>query len=1163
MTDVPPPNAPPPDALPSDAPLSDAWGEADAALLAHLDAFDRSVRETVAALRDAAEAEAAEPLRRLVAEAAEAHRREMETHGFDRPLDAPPRPPVVLWDALTAYRSAMTEVYTRFRERLRDLDLGTAIGALYEQQTEALAAQAAEAPEAVIRSEPEGLTEPEAGDSLALLAGKLAERARRRTRAVGRSIVNGLRRLVGKAAFPEAAYAQAVPLRALLEEQALARVPHVLLADHEQVQTALGRCVAQLEGAFAAWAGNLLRLESGLDRPRFHTAEGLDWAEGQKAEDPGRGQRTPAADGEAVGAETGLAAEPAPVTAPEASTTAPDSPGAAPDRDEVRAKVRRVREAVQAFDAALHGALVAVPSVNTADLDAARDALAERVRRSGYDSDRRAAPGEGDPLGELRNAAARWGGWHRNVVRRLGVDGLLLNLRGQLVEEVDALVDRVAEAVVHPVRTTVRRAADALAELKAEAVAACDRHADPASLAVALRDLLRRATAHIEREMLPALQPVSLDRAVEEAVAATQERLREAVRPLPESVTLHARLGPERAGHPGAAAEVELRKIVGSTLSEEFAARLVRSADALRQPILTALAEAENVRDVVRFNLETAVEELEGTEGDAEDSIEDAESVETPDLLANARELTVDGLARAEERLSGVVAPLAEPWRAFVRYATETFEQSWTTLHERANAETLVAAGLLDLKARTSRTIERLRLKAGTFGGRARTFAERWLRFGRGKAKRLVEMGQQAAGLAEQSASDRRRTLDALAEAPTLHAGLPLVYRRLFSFNPLTDPTLFVGRTAELARLAEQAERWREGRDASAVVVTSDPGGGRSSFLNVLQATTFQDEAPARLAFTERAETDGEVAARIGEALGLGTPASFADLEATLLSDAFAERRRVCLIEGLEHLLLRAPGGLDLIERTLIFLSRTDTEVLWVCTAVRPGWEFVERTAPQITGLVDVVPLPLFTRDEIETALTKRHARSGLPFEFAVPVQPPALLARRLSKAETPEARQAVLRGEFFDALYRTGGSGFRLALLYWLRAADFQQDADEAVAGALTLRPIRPLDFAFVGTFDLSRSFALKALLQHGTLTLGEHDRVFRTPREESFLIFESLHNLRLIQRTDGPEASLSIRRNGTAPHAPRPVEEDARYRLHPLVVAPVTAALRAKNML
>ena len=1107
----------------TDAPPPTAWLDADDHLQQRLAALDTATRNAHATLHDAVRADVVEPIRTLTAEIAARHRRLMEEHGFDRPLDAPPRPPAVLWDALTAYRLEMTAAHTAFRDRLRDLDLGATLGARFTHVLDTLAALAEDMPATVVRPEPDGLIDAEAGDSVALLGRKMAERTRRRQRRLNRSVANGFRRLVRKAPQDAAPAAQSVLLRALVEEQVRVRLPHTLAVEHERVQTEVGRGVAELEGAFTIWANELLRLESKLDRPRFHATDAIAWA------------------------------------APPAASADPEAPAspAAPPPDVALPEVRRVREVAQALDAALHGFHLD-PTFDTENvLDDARDALAERVRRSGFDSDRAAAPGEGEPLAELATAVERWSGWHRMVVRRMDVDGLLLDLRERLVEEVESLIVSVTEAVVTPVIATVDQAGEVFGTLRTEAVEACDELSAPAPLAEALQHVLDPALDHMDQTMMPALQSISLDRAVEDSLAAMRQRLGAAVDTLPEQITLYARLGPERVGQTGHAADVELRRIVRTTLSEEFVAHLIKSTDALRQPLFKAISGAEGVRDIVRYNIETAIDELEHAAlGAAPPSGEENDRDADEDVLANARELTVDGLARAEERLHGITAPLAAPWQAFIRRATETFEKSWSTLHDRANAANLVEAQFLDFKTRAQRTLTRAQRGTAQAAERALHTSQKWMRVGRIGAKRLVQIGQAAAGLAAQSEADRQRTLDAIAESAHLHANLPLVYRRLFSFAPLTDATLFESRVDQIARVTEHANRWRAGRDSSALIVTSDPGSGRTSFLNILRATVFADDDPATVHLTERTD-EPTVARQIADALGVEGITSFEDLETYLISRANAGRKQVCLIEGLEHLLLRAPGGLDLIERTFIFMSRTDAHVLWIGAMWLLGWRFVERTAPQVTGLVDPIELPPFTRAQIESALVKRHARSGLPLVFAEPTDPSPLLARRLGKAASPEARQEILHAEFFDGLYRASGPNMMLALLYWLRAADF-----EATADTLTLRPVRPLDFAFVGAFDLPRSFALKALLQHGTLTLTEHDRIFRTSRDESFLIFESLHNQRLIQPASGPEAALQARRNGT-PAVSHPVQEGVRYRLHPLVIAPVTDALRAKNML
>ena len=1106
----------------TDASPPAAWLEAEAELNARLDAVDQAVRSRLRSLDEQIGADVTAPLETLVAEAAETHRRLMETYGFDKPLDAPARPPEVLWDALTAYRSDAADMHEAVKTGLRDLDVGATLSSLYAASREALDTFAEDAPASLVRPEPEGLVESEAGDSVPLLARKLAERSRRGFRSAGRAVLNGLRAVVRKDPYLPTQRAQIVPLRALLDEHARVRLTRLVVEEQERTQTALGQAVARLEAALADWTNTILKVESSLDRPRFHTSD-TRW----KALPAGSRR-----EGEAQ--ENG-----------KPTSELPDQ----------RAEVRKVREAAQALDRALSDPGLAVAPHDPAVLDVVHDALRERVRRSGYDSDPVAPQGE-DLSAEFANDATRWQDWHRNAVQRLAVDDLLLRLREGLLDEVEQLIQSVTEATVQPVREATAAATAELEALRAEATQACaeaEANCSATSLAVALQEILDRTLERVDHDLLATLQPISLDRAVGRAVDQARQRLSATVETIPERLTLHVRLAPERAGQPGPTAEVELRKIVAELLTEEFAARLVKSADPLRQPLFRAISDAEGVRDVVRYNLETAVEELEAAAGaGTRDEVQEA--------ITNARELTVDGLARSAERLQELAAPLTAPWQDFVRRATETFEKGWTALRQRTNAQNLVEAQFLDFKTRVVRTAERARNAARALDARAEHTLLKFLRLGRREAKRLVEMGQAAAGLAAQSASDRQRTLDALADASTIHADLPLVYRRLFAFAPVTDPSLFVDRTAQLSQVANQFERWQHERDASALVVTAMAGGGRTSFVNVLQETTLAEADVAEVSLSGRVTSTDDLALSLGEALGIeATSARTLDmLEAYLLADKSAERRRVCVVEQLEHLILRTANGLDLLERTLIFMSRTDSRVFWVATAVESGWQFVERTAPQITGLVDAVVLPTLTRDEIEEILMRRHTRSGLPLVFAEPEVPSALLARRLGKAQNPEERQAILRSEFFDGLFRASGPHPLLALLYWLRAADF-----EAAADTLTLRPVRPLDFGFVTHFDLPRAFALKALLQHGSLTLEEHDRIFRTTREESFLLFESLHNLRLIQRADEALNGLDSRRNGESTEAPEPVVEGARYRLHPLAVAPISDALRARNML
>ena len=166
---------------------------------------------------------------------------------------------------------------------------------------------------------------------------------------------------------------------------------------------------------------------------------------------------------------------------------------------------------------------------------------------------------------------------------------------------------------------------------------------------------------------------------------------------------------------------------------------------------------------------------------------------------------------------------------------------------------------------------------------------------------------------------------------------------------------------------------------------------------------------------------------------------------------------------------------------------------------------------------------------------------------FEEPTEGRALLRRRLRRARTAEARRELLVSDFFDQLQRNSGGNLRLALFLSLEASDF-----ESGDGLLMHPPMRP-DFSLLETLTLTQNFTLKAFLEHRTLTLTEHDRIFRLPRHESYQIFESLVNRHLIRvlprtRADGGERSE--------------VEEELRYTIRPLLLGAVIAHLTARNI-
>ena len=197
---------------------------------------------------------------------------------------------------------------------------------------------------------------------------------------------------------------------------------------------------------------------------------------------------------------------------------------------------------------------------------------------------------------------------------------------------------------------------------------------------------------------------------------------------------------------------------------------------------------------------------------------------------------------------------------------------------------------------------------------------------------------------------------------------------------------------------------------------------------------------------------------------------------------------------------------------------------------------------PTAAGMIDEERLPPLNATEIRRAITTRHRRSGLTIRYQEP-KGRRLLQRRLRRAGSPEAVRSVLADDFFDQLERTSAGDLRLALFQWLLSCDFEQGD-----GLLIRPPSRP-DYSALDSLTWTEAFTLKAFLDHRTLTLAEHDAVFRMPRDESAHIFESLVNRRL------------IRPIGADPADTGPTSEQ-RFRIHGLLVGAVSHHLRGRNV-
>jgi hypothetical protein len=297
----------------------------------------------------------------------------------------------------------------------------------------------------------------------------------------------------------------------------------------------------------------------------------------------------------------------------------------------------------------------------------------------------------------------------------------------------------------------------------------------------------------------------------------------------------------------------------------------------------------------------------------------------------------------------------------------------------------------------------------------------------------------------------------------------------------------------------------------------------------------------------ERLVDEKRLAQRLSEALGLGALETLDTLASAIFEVDSSALPAMVALDNLEHAYLRVPGGTNLIERLLTLMAETEPRMFWVGGVTSSAWQMISASEPTAVSQVDHLELRPLSADDTRAAVTVRHRRSGLPVRFEEPASGRRLLRRRLRRIRDPAAYNELLESDFFDRLYRSSSGHLPLALFQWLMAADLASGD-----GVLARSPERP-DFSLFDTLALTQNFTLKALLEHRTLSLEEHDRIFRLPRHESYQIFESLQNRHLITAVGGSKRSDPDRSE---------ITEALRYRVRPLLTGAITAHLQGRNI-
>lgn len=745
-----------------------------------------------------------------------------------------------------------------------------------------------------------------------------------------------------------------------------------------------------------------------------------------------------------------------------------------------------------------------------------------------------------------------WRLWHEEVLHRVQMNNELLKFRDRLLSSNQGLIRNIHQVclspVIHSYNSLHERISDSQIKVE-EFCTAAKETGDIKQLGKSL-STVRTALINDFKSVLENVHVlVKTGKALEDTGETGWVELNRYVENVEKTLSVHNPLpsSPAIEKIQKGRYEVLLGELIREAVAESRSDRLSSISTDLRKAIFKAWGDIQEVQNIVDFNLTAAVSEL--TERDTKPKESEEANEEEPVLLANplldAEKLINEALNRSKENLLELQSELRSPWAVFIQECFKQTNRYWRTIKEDLRSQDQIHTWLENARIYSSRAVSRTVTNLQNTGAYTVQWLGRSVRKARALLSRLVRKGRSAVGVIEQSEEGWLQTLNRVSNIHSLHGSLPLIYQRLFSPNPLVEIDLIEGRKKDLDFIGNHYDRWLNGQ-VGPLVLSMVEGSGRTSLMNVLEHSTFKEASVKRIVYTERITETASWAERIGTALQIAPVKSLEHLESQLVPLSRSKEPDVIILDQFEHLLLCTPGGDDIIERILIFMSRTDHVIYWIANINKHAWHYLENTIHPSFGFITSYTNSTISREAMEDLILKRHNRSGLTLRFDSSIRSSNLL--QLSRRRDDKSKQRDLRRTFFDRLYKHSGENIRLAILYWLQSLRYDKTED-----TLHVHNINPINFAFLDTLDQKRAFTLKSFMIHGTLTLAEHMRLFNMSQTESTFIMESLLNLHIIEQT-GKKGDPSQQVH---------ILPDASYRLHSLIRHPVSEYLSREHII
>ncbi len=317
---------------------------------------------------------------------------------------------------------------------------------------------------------------------------------------------------------------------------------------------------------------------------------------------------------------------------------------------------------------------------------------------------------------------------------------------------------------------------------------------------------------------------------------------------------------------------------------------------------------------------------------------------------------------------------------------------------------------------------------------------------------------------------------------------LPVVYRYLFENSPVREKNLFLSRTSEIDLLNTALQSWKEGNFA-ATLITGENGSGKSSllqnYLKNLKGSYKILYYPVNRFYNSESDFY-KLMQDIFENDELTSDQKIMDL----LNKS--EKQLIVVVDGLERIFLRKPGGFNCLHKLLSLIVSTNEQVFWICAVSLYSYNYLDKTISIKENFDYLFELNRFTSDEIKGIILKRHRLSGYFVKYEDSIKE--------NGQDKKIKQQDQLETDYFIELNKFAEGNISLSLSFWL------ESVSEFTENELYIKQFQPPDLSFIETLSAEKLYALLIIVLHGKITVKDYAFISNQSTDKSYRVLTIL---------------------------------------------------------